>query len=127
MPQDETLNQGWEDPEARQAREAGKLYNLAAALVSMPHEFQKLISMASESPIAPSRSLRRAYQALLAAFEQHMDSLPPNPTNPEDPVGQRQHRALEMIAEELSRRDDPSERAAGGALHASLRLRPRCG
>lgn len=125
MPQDENLNQGWEDPEARQAREAGKLYNLAAALVSMPLEFQKLISMASESPIAPSRSLGRAYQALLAAFQQHFGSSPPDPQV--DPVGQGPHRALEMIAEELSGRDDPSERAAGGALHASLRLRPRCG
>jgi hypothetical protein len=127
MPQDENLNQGWEDPEARQAREAGKLYNLAAALVSMPHDFQKLISMASDSPIAPSRSLRRAYQALSAAFERHFGSSLPEPTGPGDSMGERQHRALELIAEELSGRDDPSERAAGGALHASLRLRPRCG
>jgi hypothetical protein len=127
MPQDENLNQVWEDPEARQAREAGKLYNLAAALVSMPHEFKKLISMASGSPIAPSRSLRRAYQALSSAFEQHFGSSPTYQPGPEDPTGQGQRRALEMIADELSGRDDPSERAAGGALHASLRLRPRCG
>jgi hypothetical protein len=121
MSHDENLNQDWEDPQARQAREAGKLYNLAAALVSQPHEYQKLISMASDSPIAPSRSLRRAYEALLQTFEQRFGSLPP------DPTGQLQRQALELIAGELSGREDPSERAAGGALHASLRFRPRCG